>query len=88
MNLETVKIEKDIPLQAGHRGRYGKYDAKILSMDVGDSFAVDIPSEGKDRFNAVCRLRGVLGRLSKSSGYKFSIRTSHGIDVARAWRTA
>lgn len=88
MNLDYIKIEKDIPLQTDRRGRYGKHDAKILSMEVGDSFAIDIPSEGKDRFNAVCRLRGVLDRLSKSSGYKFSIRTSHGSDVVRAWRIA
>ncbi len=88
MNLDYIKIEKDIPLQAVRRGRCGKCYAKILSMEVGDSFAVDIPSEGKDRLNAVCRLRMALIRLSKSSGYKFSIRTSRGSDVARAWRTA
>jgi len=75
MNIDEVKIEKNIPMPLSTRGG-SKYP--FLRMDVGDSVLLaDL---------TVSRVGSITGHARRKAGFKFTSRTVKG--GVRVWRIA
>ncbi len=82
MTQEPIKIDKNIPIPTGERGkRTDAWFYPIESMEIGDSFEVPCANHGK----AKDRARGSFYNRFKILGFKLTTRTTRA--GFRVWRT-
>ena len=87
MNLKDITIEKGVALpKTNFGGMKWRYEDTLRGMDVGDSFAIDLPAENAKQ--AQSSLRGILSRYSKKLGHKYATRKVDNGATMRVWRTA
>lgn len=87
MNLNNITIEKGVALPETNFGRTKwQYEDIFRAMDVGDSFAIDLPAEKAKQSQA--DLRSILTRYSKKLDHKYSTRKVDNGATMRVWRIA
>lgn len=87
MNLKDITIEKGVALpETNFGGMKWQYEDTFRGMDVGDSFAVELPEENTKQAQAT--LRAILGRYSKKLEHKYATRKVDNGATMRVWRTA
>ena len=87
MNLKDITIEKGVALpKTNFGGMKWRYEDTLRGMDVGDSFAVELPEENTKQAQAT--LRAILGRYSKKLEHKYATRKVDNGATMRVWRTA
>ena len=87
MNLTDITIEKGIALPETNfcAGKW-RYEDTLSAMEVGDSFAIDLP-EGKAK-QTLSTLRATLDRYGKKLVHKYATRKVDNGAAMRVWRTA
>ena len=87
MNIENVTIEKGIALPETNFGAAKwRYEDTLSAMEVGDSFAIDLPEEKAKQ--ALSTLRATLDRYGKKLMHKYATRKVDNGAAVRVWRTA
>lgn len=87
MNLNDITIEKGVALpETNFGGTKWQYEDTFRAMDVGDSFAIDLPEEKVKQSQAA--LRSILSRYSKKLDHKYATRKVDNGATMRVWRTA
>lgn len=78
-----IKIDKNIPIYEGNRGKKRKYP--FSEMEIGDSFAIPC-DEMKECHRIQCTIVSSSYRNKKVKGRMFTTRVSLANKEVRCWR--